>query len=321
MGKPAQSNPVHVAEVASPIDGSRKYTQETFGALERGAREKHGTLTPYKIIDSGVWEKREYLFQGNIYQLTERDAPTCWHPTRNRLDPVLRFPFSVYDFAAFILHGDGLFFAALNFDGRDDDSRFIDYPDADRLSEHREDGSQWDYAAEEAQLLRDAYWLRAQARDHFGLRTAEAIDDDIFFKAAAWLLEKNNLPHSTENIALEVVMAGEETAPTVSAPPPAKSLETPAIAAAFDGILSVDEEKWKKRLGDVAHHRWLLPARVSKSQAPKSATWCPIKLGELFLKKGADEAALKKAFSNHKNLKAWRDEWANLTRERNAFGS
>ena len=329
-----------VATVAAlAMDGFKKYTRATFEKLQEGAHKNHGALNGHKSDDHGLWIKKDYLFEGRVYPL--EGATNAWHPHGNHAKPVLPFPFSVFDFAAFILHGDGYFFSMLNFDDREDggrgDGELCDQLDKDVLCEWRENGSHWANTVEEVALLKDAYALRAEARDRFSLRERQ-VPDPAFSEAAAWLLEKNNLSLSPDNSAVEDVMADEVPPTTVLTPLPLfptehlptpmcaavntmKSLNTPELAAAFNGVNQLTESQWKKRLSDVSNHKWLEPARLTKGAKPKPSTWCPIELGKQIMKKSSCKAGLDAAFRNNENLLPWRDEWAEFTRERNAFGS
>jgi hypothetical protein len=97
---------------------------------------------------------------------------------------------------------------------------------------------------------------------------------------------------------------------------PSRSLPTSVMAAAFSFRLGL-----KDALSEAdGHHRWLLPARVHKAPRPKPQLWCPLKLAEVLMSRGASEHELHRAFMTEDALKIWRHEWQESRRERNAFG-
>lgn len=117
-------------------------------------------------------------------------------------------------------------------------------------------------------------------------------------------------PSSSEESAL---------APSVEATtlPP---LSTPDIALAFDGVGEQTESQWRRKLGDVNNHQWVLPARAHQATAPNPATWWPIAFAELLIQRGASEGSLNVAFMNAPKLRPWLPLWQEKRRERNAFG-
>lgn len=109
---------------------------------------------------------------------------------------------------------------------------------------------------------------------------------------------------------------GESKLP--STPPP---LTTAQIADAFDGVADATAKRWRKRLGDVGNHQWVLPARAEPGKAPAPAKWWPISLAELVLKRDAQtHDSLNRKFLHEPALKPWLTGWQELRRERNAFG-
>jgi hypothetical protein len=123
-----------------------------------------------------------------------------------------------------------------------------------------------------------------------------------------------------------LAIASDEATPTLGTlsepvkkqePPP---LTTAEIADAFDGINDTSATRWRKRLGDVNNHEWLLPARAVKASAPKSATWCPLVFAGLLLERKASGERLNRAFLNIPMLKPWLKLWQEQKRERSAFG-
>ena len=133
-------------------------------------------------------------------------------------------------------------------------------------------------------------------------------------------------PDATPRGVKALAIGPDEPAPTLGTlsepvkkqePPP---LTTPEIADAFDGINETTATQWRKWLGDVNNHEWLLPARAVKASAPKSATWCPLVFAGLLLERKASVDSLNRAFVTNPRLKPWLKIWQEQKRERNAFG-
>jgi hypothetical protein len=118
-----------------------------------------------------------------------QQADVHWHPHQDHHQPALPVPFGAFDFAAFVLEGQGFSFLSENYD--DDD------PDLPCESALEKLGTN---AGVEKQLLKDAYALRAQARERFDLRRRDATADE-FAEAAKWLLSLNSAAKSA-NIAV-----------------------------------------------------------------------------------------------------------------------
>ena len=97
-------------------------------------------------------------------------------------------------------------------------------------------------------------------------------------------------------------------------------LTTPEMAEAFDGICECDSAQWKRKLGDVNNHGWVLPARTAKGIAPKPSTWEPIVFACLLEKRDATLESLNKKFLKEPRLKPWLHDWQEKRREKNAFG-
>ena len=97
-------------------------------------------------------------------------------------------------------------------------------------------------------------------------------------------------------------------------------LTTPQMADAFDGIDGRTGQKWRELLGDLNNHQWALPARAAEGKAPKPATWWPVILAGLLLKRGTSSDPLNHCFLTMPTLKAWLPEWQEERRTRNAFG-
>jgi hypothetical protein len=131
----------------------------------------------------------------------------------------------------------------------------------------------------------------------------------------AWL-ESQGVPYRLDaNTHAAQQEADQDTRPPIVAAQ-AAGLPTPQIAEAFSFVLGL-----KEKLGDVNNHRWLLPARLTKGNRPTPATWCPLKLADLLVSNGStNEQPINAAFVSSQALRAWRDEWQEARRERNAFG-
>jgi hypothetical protein len=99
-------------------------------------------------------------------------------------------------------------------------------------------------------------------------------------------------------------------------PPP---LTTPELADAFDGVDGQTAQQWRRKLGDVKNHKWLLPARHEPATAPNAATWWPLLFAELLLARDVSAESLNRVFMTRK-LKPWLLLWQEKRRERNAFG-
>lgn len=110
-----------------------------------------------------------------------------------------------------------------------------------------------------------------------------------------------------------------QAAPAIATKSPLP-LTTPEIADAFDGIDGQSAEQWRRKLGDVNNHKWLLGARAEKAKAPQPARWWPIKLAELVLEREDCADSLNRAFLTAPTLKQWRPAWQEHRRERDAFG-
>lgn len=101
-------------------------------------------------------------------------------------------------------------------------------------------------------------------------------------------------------------------------PPP---LKTGDIAEAFDGIDDLSAAKWRRKLGDVKNHAWVLPARAVKGEAPTPSTWWPLKLADLLQQeREVSFDTLNRKFVNQKKLKPWLPAWQAARRERDDFG-
>jgi hypothetical protein len=109
----------------------------------------------------------------------------------------------------------------------------------------------------------------------------------------------------------------EVSAPALSAPsksesggkPPSQTpgLETPEIAAIFDGTYWKSWQ-WKSNLSDCP--KWLEPARMVKGRKGKrAATWNPFEIAKLLLGKDIDLRKLDRLFRTRVELKPWTEEW------------
>ena len=126
---------------------------------------------------------------------------------------------------------------------------------------------------------------------------------------------------STEVVTKEPAQAKHQAASTFVSPveAPGRTLATPELADAFDGIDEVTAAQWRSRLGDLRKHKWMRPARATKGRAPNPATWWPLKFAELLHERGTSYESLNRAFLNVAALKPWLPEWQAARRERNAF--
>lgn len=94
-----------------------------------------------------------------------------------------------------------------------------------------------------------------------------------------------------------------------------EGLTTGQIGAAFAFL-----PRLKKWLGETKHHKWVLPAQLSKGAPPVHATWCPVELAKLLVKHKDVEMQLNEAFLTNPMLRRWLAKWQEDRRERNAFG-
>jgi hypothetical protein len=188
------------------IDGSKRYTLQTLKVLAGG---KVGDVSDHRIREAFPWHALEadglWLSTDHTLQLhsAELRARIEWHPQRDHHKPALPLPFTVYDFAAFLLHGGGDQFLEIELGGLP-------------LCEDnlRELGPN---SGVEIQLLRAACDLRAQAVNRFDLEK-EGVNQDAIAKAAKWLLAMNRLDGATApnrpTAAIRNVITNEPTAHT-----------------------------------------------------------------------------------------------------------
>lgn len=99
-----------------------------------------------------------------------------------------------------------------------------------------------------------------------------------------------------------------------------RTLTTPELADAFDGIDDVSAEQWRRRLGDLKNHAWLMPARANAGRAPRPSTWLPLRFAELLMERDVAFETLNRKFLTVPKLKPWLPAWQEARRDRNAFG-
>ena len=221
-----------------------------------------------------------------------------WRPTGNPEDPVLPFPFTARQLAAFFLGGVGAEFR----------ERFIGHR-SNTLSEVALSslGPDADVARE---ALREANRLFAKALEIDGNRRA----------AANWLLseakhspkgQRSKEHHLTDESPIDESAGLEADA---AGPQP---LRTPHMAEAFCFVPGL-----YRALSDTNNHSWLLPARVHQGKPPKPSTWHPVTLAEILIsdRKIAEET-VSRAFVAEEKLKPWLALWQQARKARNAFGT
>jgi hypothetical protein len=146
------------------------------------------------------------------------------------------------------------------------------------------------------------------------------VDDAVGAEQVAPVLVAQK--ETASNDALEAP-ADTVTVPTKKAgdapadPPP---LSTPRLAEAFDDTDNKSAKQWRRILGDVNNHHWLLDARADRGTAPRPTTWWPLKFAALLEKRGVTFDSLNRAFLTSPTLKPWLRHWQEARRERNAFG-
>jgi hypothetical protein len=156
-------------------------------------------------------------------------------------------------------------------------------------------------------------------------------DDELV--NAAWLvtrasvndwLDREKVGYRWGELPEQVTIAEPQGKPKAAEPETSelnsRTLTTPQVSDAFDGVLGFTSMQWKRKLGDVNNHKWLLPARITLGAQPKPSTWCPLKLAELVSEKDMDDSALRRAFLEKQTLKSWLLQWQEQRRQRNAFG-
>lgn len=280
---------------------SKPYSREMLLAICRAVRSEHGNEpNPEQVLrwhvlkdgDGGVWlAPREPLMVRSEHEIIQ------WHPRKNSELPALPTPFDEYDLAAFFLYGGGSFL-------RDANPRLI---------------GENDHAAREA-LIRALWWCRKALRRGFGE------DGKGMHAAAKWIFSQAQVATPVQPPAEAPAEDAPMVVPPVSAQLP-KDLEmnssvltTPELADAFDGIMGIDSNSWRTKLGDINNHQWLLPARRFKGSAPKPSTWCPLEFARRLLERGASLDELNRRFVAEAALRPWRNAWQEEHRERNAFG-
>lgn len=111
----------------------------------------------------------------------------------------------------------------------------------------------------------------------------------------------------------ESLQAAENCASAPPAAPAAPPIPTPEVADAF-AFADI-----ARSLGDVNNHKWLIPARVNPGKPPRAATWNPITLALLLMKrKGLAEHLFRSAFQTKPVLQPWLAAW-NEAEQRKAW--
>ena len=97
--------------------------------------------------------------------------------------------------------------------------------------------------------------------------------------------------------------------PTSLAAPSPGALMSTEIAAAFDGLNSMDETIWKKRLGDMP--KWIAAALVQAGgRGVAQRRWDPVQIGSALVSKFRVPAKLVRArFQREPCLKPWLEHW------------
>ena len=193
------------------------------------------------------------------------------------------------------------------------------------------DRAAFDAAASNGRFDRELqlFWLHGSPASRYrtaleGLQGAGPVDADFIDIIDRWAALRKPV------MALPAVAATLPPAPTTLVPqaeptaaepvqPTGRTMATGELSDAFDGIMDVTAQQWRKRLGDLSNHPWLKPARATQAAAPNPATWWPLKFAELLLERNANPESLNRAFLTPK-LKPWLTDWQEVRRERNAFG-
>jgi hypothetical protein len=121
----------------------------------------------------GLWLSTDHTHQLHSAKLI---AQIEWHPQRDHHKPALPLPFTVYDFAAFLLHGGGDQFLAIELGGLP-------------LCEENL-GELGPNSSVEVHLLRTSCELIALAANRFS-SPDEGVNEDAIAEAAKWLLSMN----------------------------------------------------------------------------------------------------------------------------------
>ena len=265
----------------------------------------------YTLKADGLWLRARV----KVVQAPQAELEVFqWAPNQDNKHPALPLPFSAFEFAAFTLSGCGALLCE-RFDGNDGG---IDEEALDAL------GGWGDEARE---VLRESHRLRLEATERYGKGKPISLDSDGLSLAVQWLLgepladcqKSPVVPAAEAQPAAPTAGEAKSIAPSCNAEPP-PPLTTPEVADAFDGVNVQTAKQWRDKLGDVNNHQWLLPARAAKGAAPTPATWWPVLLAELLIKRGATAESLNRAFLVEPKLKPWLPHWQEKRRERNAFG-
>ena len=262
-------------------------------ADDNGIRLPVENLPWYVRTESGLYERIPDVF------LTDEETEDLeWRPTGNPDDPVLPFPFSARQLAAFFLAGVGAEFR----------ERFVrDNPSTLDEAALARLGPDADSARE---ALREANRLYLQA-----LQTNEGRRD-----AADWLLlgaAETSTSETPPDDPPKAVAIGAQVKAVEAEREDRPPMESTPLAAAFWFVPNLD-----KKLANTAKHRWVLPARVRPGNQPIPATWDPVTLAEILVdKRKVSEDVLHRAFMTEETLKPWRHLWQEARKDRNAYGT
>lgn len=193
------------------------------------------------------------------------------------------------------------------------------------------DRAAFDAAASNGRFDRELqlFWLHGSPASRYrtaleGLQGAGPVDADFIDIIDRWAALRKPvmaLPAVAATLPPAPPTLVPQAEPTAAEPvqPTGRTMATGELSDAFDGIMDVTAQQWRKRLGDLSNHPWLKPARATQAAAPNPATWWPLKFAELLLERNANPESLNRAFLTPK-LKPWLTDWQEVRRERNAFG-
>ncbi|QEI05671.1 hypothetical protein FXN63_07320 [Pigmentiphaga aceris] len=248
----------------------------------------------HRICDDGVYLRPiEEIIDIELLE-AEYDA-VAWHPLRDVSKPALLFPFTVRELAAFCFPGSG-------------SSLIVSYEDIDGLDPNKlaNLGRNGDSAR---QLVIETHALLLELNTRFFLAQHQSCiegddtaDTSLEDAALAWLFGKQGEPPEPE------AMPRLTTLRSIPLPVGPAPIPTSDMSAALANVLGKNTKSWQVTLGDPP--KWLQQARVKKGCRAQASTWHPIELASAISKRHDIHLADLKPIFWRRELREWRDEWA-----------